>query len=39
MNGCTARVAEEFGDHPDTAVARMRFVRAVIEQTFTRRQQ
>jgi hypothetical protein len=35
VNGCTARVAEEFGDHPDTAVARMRFVRAVIEQTFT----
>ncbi|HEX3337184.1 MAG TPA: hypothetical protein VHS54_12050 [Jatrophihabitans sp.] len=38
-NGCTARVAEEFGDHPDTAVARMRFVRAVLERTFTRRPQ
>jgi hypothetical protein len=36
VDGCTARVAEEFGDHPDTAVARMRWVRAVIAQTFTR---
>lgn len=23
--GCTARVAAEFGDHPDTAAARMRW--------------
>ncbi len=38
VSGCTERVAEEFGDHPDTAVARMRRVRAVIEQTFTRPQ-
>lgn len=35
VNGCTARVAEEFGDHPDTAVARMRLVHALIEHTFT----
>ena len=28
--GCAARVAGEFGDHPDTAAARMRWARAVI---------
>jgi hypothetical protein len=39
VNGCTERVAEEFGDHPDTAVTRMRWVRAVIAQTFTRAQE
>lgn len=38
VNGCSARVAEEFGDHPETAVARMRWARAVIAQTFTRAQ-
>jgi len=27
--GCAARVAQEFGDHPETAVARMRWARAV----------
>jgi hypothetical protein len=25
--GCAARVAQEFGDHPDTAVTRMRWAR------------
>jgi hypothetical protein len=25
--GCAARVAQEFGDHPDTAPARMRWAR------------
>jgi len=25
--GCAAAVAQEFGDHPETAVARMRWVR------------
>jgi len=25
--GCAVRVAQEFGDHPDTAVVRMRWVR------------
>jgi hypothetical protein len=25
--GCAARVAQEFGDHPETAVLRMRWVR------------
>ena len=27
--GCAERVAQEFGDHPETAVARMRWARAV----------
>jgi hypothetical protein len=25
--GCTGRVAQEFGDHPETAAARMRWIR------------
>lgn len=32
--GCAARVAQEFGDHPDTAVARMRWARAVTSAVF-----
>jgi hypothetical protein len=28
-SGCTARVAREFGDHPETAVFRMRWARAL----------
>jgi hypothetical protein len=28
-SGCAGRVAQEFGDHPETAVARMRWARAV----------
>jgi hypothetical protein len=27
---CVARVAQEFGDHPDTAVARMRWAREAV---------
>jgi hypothetical protein len=27
--GCAQRVAQDFGDHPETAVARMRWARAV----------
>ena len=27
--GCAGRVAQEFGDHPETAVARMRWARGV----------
>jgi len=27
--GCAGRVAQEFGDHPDTAAARMRWARSV----------
>lgn len=29
--GCAARVAQEFGDHPETAVERMRWARQVVE--------
>jgi hypothetical protein len=29
---CAALVAQEFGDHPETAVARMRWVRKILEQ-------
>jgi hypothetical protein len=28
--GCAARVAQEFGDHPDTAAVRMRWARAAV---------
>jgi hypothetical protein len=29
--GCAARVAQEYGEHPETAVPRMRWVRAVMD--------
>lgn len=32
--GCAARVAQEFGDHPEVAVIRMRWVRQVVESCF-----
>ena len=32
--GCAARVAQEFGDHPEVAVARMRWARAVVNEIF-----
>jgi hypothetical protein len=32
--GCAARVAQEFGDHPETAVARMRWARGVADEVF-----
>ena len=32
--GCAERVAQEFGDHPDTAVARMRWARTAAAETF-----
>jgi hypothetical protein len=28
--GCAGRVAQEFGDHPETAAARMRWARATV---------
>ena len=31
-SGCAGRVAQEFGDHPETAVARMRWARTVADQ-------
>ena len=33
--GCAARVAQEFGDHPEAAVARMRWARVVVGELFT----
>jgi ABC-type sugar transport system ATPase subunit len=32
--GCVERVAQEFGDHPETAVARMRWARAAAGEVF-----
>jgi len=32
--GCAERVAQEFGDHPETAVARMRWARMVEAEAF-----
>ena len=33
-SGCAERVAEEFGDHPETAVIRMRWARALAREAF-----
>jgi hypothetical protein len=32
--GCAGLVAQEFGDHPETAVQRMRWARAVVGEVF-----
>jgi hypothetical protein len=32
--GCAARVAQEYGDHPETAVDRMRWACQVVEATY-----
>lgn len=32
--GCAGRVAQEFGDHPETAVIRMRWAHAVAREAF-----
>ena len=34
--GCAERVAQEFGDHPETAVARMRWARKLTGEAFDR---
>jgi hypothetical protein len=34
VQGCAARVASEFGDHPETAVARMAWALAQIRATY-----
>jgi hypothetical protein len=31
--GCVAKVAQEFGEHPETAIDRMRWARSVSNQT------
>jgi hypothetical protein len=33
--GCAERVAQEFGDHPETAAARMRWARAAARSAFS----
>jgi hypothetical protein len=33
-DGCAANVAQEFGDHPDTAVRRMGWVRKLMSVTY-----
>lgn len=33
-SGCAGRVAQEFGDHPETAVGRMRWARTVAGEAF-----
>jgi len=33
-SGCAGRVAQEFGDHPETAVIRMRWARVVAREAF-----
>jgi hypothetical protein len=34
VRGCAARMAGEFGDHPDTAVARMNWALATIQSAY-----
>ncbi|WP_117210774.1 hypothetical protein [Allorhizocola rhizosphaerae] len=36
VNDCAARVAQEFGDHPETAVLRMRWAREAIQEAYAR---
>ena len=34
IRGCAGRMAQEFGDHPEAAVDRMRWARAVADELF-----
>jgi len=34
LRGCASRMAQEFGDHPETAADRMRWVRRLADQVF-----
>ena len=36
IRGCAGRMAQEFGDHPDVAAKRMRWVRRLAAQTVAR---
>ena len=38
IRGCAAQVAGEFGDHPDTAVPRMRWALATVRSVYPIRQ-
>ena len=35
-DGCTSRMAQEFGDHPEAAAERMRWVRSLLSSPKTR---
>ena len=35
--GCAAQMAQEFGDHPESAVIRMRWARQVVSEVFATR--
>jgi hypothetical protein len=37
IRGCAATVAGEFGDHPDTALPRMRWALATVRRTYPAR--
>jgi hypothetical protein len=37
VRGCAARMATEYGDHPELAVPRMRWARDVVEQLYEAR--
>jgi hypothetical protein len=39
IGGCAGRMAQEFGDHPDAAASRMRWVRQLITQEAATRRQ
>ena len=39
IDGCAGRMAQEFGDHPDAAASRMRWVRQLITQRPAARRQ
>jgi hypothetical protein len=34
IRGCVSRMAQEFGDHPEAAADRMRWVRRLADQVF-----
>jgi hypothetical protein len=36
--GCAAWVAQEFGDHPETAILRMQWARAAVERAYLERE-
>jgi hypothetical protein len=37
IGGCASRMAQEFGDHPEAAVERMRWVRQLADEAFASR--
>jgi hypothetical protein len=37
IGGCISRMAQEFGDHPEAAAERMRWVRQLADDTFASR--